>query len=96
MAYNLEVKQEARKEIFDSFFYYTLKVNFEIAQRFIDEVDEILLYIEAYPEHFQVKHKKYREAVLKLFPYVFIYEIIGNSVIVYSLFPTKDNPDKKP
>jgi len=96
MVYKLEVKEEARKKIFDSFFYYTQKVNIEVAQRFIEEVESVLSYIETFPEHFQVKYKKSREAVFKVFPYVFIYEIIGNTVVVYMLFPTKDDPNKKP
>jgi len=67
-----------------------------LANRFIDEVDEIVNYIHKYPKHFQVKNKNYREAIFKVFLYVMIHEVIEASVIIYALFQTKDDPFKKP
>lgn len=95
MVYELEIKEEAKEKILDVFFHYTQNIHLELAQRFIDEVDELLVYIHKHPEHFQIKYKQYREAIFKVFPYVFIYEIVGNIVVVYTLFPAKDDPNKK-
>jgi len=96
MGYKLDIWDDAKIEIFKGYKWYENK-RFELGQEFINEVEETLEYIEKYPKHYQIKYKnKYREAVLKRFPYLIIYEIIENIIIVYSVFPSKDNPNKKP
>lgn len=98
MAYKLRVRDDARDDIVNGYKWYEDKKE-NLGIRFIDEVETVMVYISKYPEHFQIKIKnKYREAILKIFPYVIIYEIIKkkNEVIVYSVFPTKDDPRKKP
>ncbi len=98
MAYKLRFRDDARDDIVNGYKWYEDKKE-GLGIRFIDEVEMEIDYISKYPEHFQIKTKnKYREAILKIFPYVIIYEIIKkkNEVIVYSVFPTKDDPQKKP
>ncbi|WP_203258198.1 type II toxin-antitoxin system RelE/ParE family toxin [Hyunsoonleella ulvae] len=95
MAYNLIVRDDALKDVFASYDWYEKK-QIGLGKRFYTEVQKILGYIKQYPHHYQVKFKNIREGVLKIFPYVIIYEILDNDIIVYSVFPTKDNPDKKP
>ncbi|MGB0880003.1 MAG: type II toxin-antitoxin system RelE/ParE family toxin [Polaribacter sp.] len=96
MGYKLDIWNDAKIEIFKGYTWYEDK-RVELGEEFINEVEEALEYIEKYPEHYQIKYRnKYREAVLKRFPYLIIYEIIENSVVVYSVFPSKDNPIKKP
>lgn len=95
MGYKLSVKEEAKQHIIDGFKWYEKKSN-GLGNRFVNEVKEILDYIEKYPHHYQVKNKNQREGVLKIFPHVIIYEIMENEVVVFAVFPTKDNPDKKP
>ncbi|WP_257984540.1 hypothetical protein [Psychroflexus sp. MES1-P1E] len=47
------------------------------------------------PKHFPQKRKPYREAFIKCFPFLLIYEITKGKVIVYSVFNTWQNPEKK-
>ncbi len=94
MAYKLELKQEARKDIITGFFWYEEKQK-GLGSRFVDEVEQTVDYLEENPYHFQKRRKTYREAVLKRFSYVIVYEIFGNEVIGYSVFPCKANPEKK-
>ena len=96
MDYKLEVKEEARGKILAGFFYYTKEVNLDLAQRFIAETEQVLEYIHKNPENFQIKYKNFREAVFKIFPYVLIYEIIEEIVVVYTLFLTSHDPKRKP
>ena len=96
MVYSLKIWDDARVEIIKGYNWYESK-KITLGEKFIYEVEEMLKYLEKYPEHYQIKHKnKYREAVLKKFPYIILYEIIGNTVIVYAVFPSKNNPNKKP
>lgn len=96
MVYKLEIWNKAKIEIIEGYTWYESKKN-NLGQEFIEEVEEMFDYIKKYPEHYQIKYReKYREAVLKRFPYLVIYEIINHSIIVYSVFPSKDNPTKKP
>jgi len=95
MVHKLSVREEAREKIFESFFWYEKKKE-GLGTRFIVEMDAMLDYIKHYPHHFQIKYKNFREAILRAFPYIVVYRIIENEIIVYTVFPTKDNPDKKP
>jgi mRNA-degrading endonuclease RelE of RelBE toxin-antitoxin system len=96
MAYKLQITNKAKQDIIDGFYWYETKSN-GLGGRFVEEVEKSLNYIHRYPLHFQIKYKNiFREAVLKIFPYVVIYEIIEKTVVVYSVFPTPMNPEKKP
>ena len=95
MDYKLSLREEAKRHITKGFVYYEEK-SIGLGTRFVNEVEEILDYIEKYPRHYQIKYKNYREGILKVFPFVIIYEIFDREIIVYAVFPTKDNPNKKP
>ncbi|WP_346882367.1 type II toxin-antitoxin system RelE/ParE family toxin [uncultured Algibacter sp.] len=95
MDYKLNVWNEVKINIIDGFKRYEDK-RIGLGGEFVNEVEDMLNYIQKYPEHFQIKHRnRYREAVLKRFPYIIIYEIIDNIVVVFEVFPTKDDPDNK-
>lgn len=95
MSYNLIIKEEAKEDIDDTFFWYN-RINTKLGQRFIDEVEDVIFHIKNYPLHFQVVEHNFRQRILQSFPYLVIYKVIGNEVIVYALFPAKDNPKKRP
>lgn len=52
--------------------------------------------VQKYPEHYQIKRNPYREAFIKDFPYLIIFEIQERKVIVYAVFNTWRNPSYKP
>lgn len=96
MVYKLDIWNKAKIEIIEGYSWYESK-KFNLGIEFIEEVEEMFNYINKYPEHYQIKYRgRYREAVLKRFPYLIIYEIIQQTIVVYSVFPSKDNPNKKP
>lgn len=96
MVYKLDILNQAKLEIIDVFNWYENK-KLGLGGEFIQEIESTLYYIENNPEHYQIKYRnKYREAVLKRFPYLIIYEIMEKTVVVFSVFPSKNNPSKKP
>lgn len=94
MKYTLEVKNEANLEIVQAYRYYEDKRT-GLGEEFLDHLGVYFDRIIANPEHFPQKRKPYREAFIKRFPFLVIYEILREKIIIYSVFNTWKNPDKK-
>ena len=94
MKFELVIKEEAQLEIIEAFLYYEdQKVG--LGEFFLDHLDSYFNWIKHYPFHFSVKRKPFREAVVKRFPYIIIFEVLENEVIVYSVFNTWQDPLRK-
>lgn len=94
MSYILVVKDEANLEIIKAYLYYEEKRT-GLGEEFLEHLDTYFDRIIADPRHFPQKRKPYREAFIIRFPFLVIYEITKGLVIVYSVFNTWQNPDKK-
>ncbi|CAH8282731.1 ParE-like toxin of type II ParDE toxin-antitoxin system [Mariniflexile fucanivorans] len=94
MAFNLEIKEEATIEIIEAYLYYESK-HLGLGEKFLEHLDTYFLRIQANPNHFPKKRKPYREAFIKRFPFVIIYEVEKHNIIVYAVFNTWQNPVKK-
>lgn len=94
MIYLLDVKDEANIEIIEAYLYYEEKRR-RLGEEFLEHLDTYFDRITANPKHFPQKRKPYREAFLKRFPFLVIYEIAKDKVIVYSVFNTWQNPERK-
>lgn len=95
MEYQLEIKEEAALDIKEAYFYYE-ENKLGLGERFLDTLENYLQRVKQYPEHYQIKRSPFREAFIKDFPYVIIYEIEEEKVVVYAVFCTHKNPNKKP
>ncbi len=94
MNYILEVKEGASLEISEAYRYYEdLKIG--LGEDFIEHLEEYFSRILEFPEHFPQKYKPYREAFVRRFPYLIIYEIEVEKIIIYSVFNTYQNPNKR-
>ncbi|NDV14577.1 type II toxin-antitoxin system RelE/ParE family toxin [Muricauda sp. TY007] len=94
MTYILEVKDEANLEIIEAYLYYEEKRR-GLGEEFLEHLDSYFDRITTNPKHFPQKRKPYREAFIKRFPFLIVYEVIKNKVIVYSVFNTWQNPEKR-
>lgn len=92
--YSLEIKEDARLEITDAFHYYESK-RIGLGDLFLNHLENYFERIIESPEHFPEKRKPYREAYLKRFPFLVIYTIEETKIIIYAVFNTSRNPDKK-
>jgi len=95
MEYQLEIKEEASLDIKQAYDYYE-ENKLGLGERFMDTLENYLERVKQYPAHYQIKRNPFREAFIKDFPYVIIYEIEEEKVIVYAVFCTHKNPKKKP
>ena len=92
--YNLIVKEEADREVIDAFHWYEDKSK-GLGERFLEALDECYDSIDVNPATYQKVYKEHRQAVVKVFPYVVIYELSGNDIIVYAVFNTHRDPKDK-
>ncbi len=95
MIYDLIIKEEASLEIVAAYLYYESK-SVGLGDKFEIQLGIYLDRICQYPLHYEVKRKPYREAFIKKFPFIIIYEILENTIVVYSVFNTNRSPSKKP
>ena len=91
--YVLIIKEEARFEIVDAYNWYESKQK-DLGERFVDELDEYFNRICLTPEIFPRKYNEMRMVVMKNFPFVIIFEIEEDNVVVYAVFNTFQDPDK--
>lgn len=94
MNYILEIKEEAVLDIQNAFDYYE-ENKIGLGERFLDTLQIYIKRIQKYPLQYQIKRKPYREAFIKKFPYLIIYELFEDKVIVYAVFNTFLDPKIK-
>jgi len=62
---------------------------------FLAELSRCYSKLEKNPLHYQKLKNNYRHLVLDKFPYVLVFEIIGDEVIIFAVFHTARNPKLK-
>jgi len=90
--YALTFLKEAEYDIQDAFDHYQLELE-GLGHRFLTAVENQVDFVAQYPLAFPVKYKSYRQArVSKTFPFVIIYAIQGNTVLIVSVLHTSRDP----
>ncbi len=93
MKYQVEIKESARKGAVDAFLYYEDQ-QIALGDRFLDKMELLLNDIVKHPKLYSEKHKQFRQALIKPFPYLIIFEIIQTTIVVYKVIYAKRNPNK--
>ena len=94
--YSVIFHPEAEKEYMESVVWY--EENLEgLGQKFVDYVENLIARIVTNPLLFHRKKGKLREAVVKKFPFVVVYEIAEKhqQIRIFSVYHTSRNPKKK-
>ena len=78
----------------EAYLYYE-KQRMGLGEEFLNLLASFFDRIKKNPEHFPLKRNPYREAFIRRFPFLIIYEIMENKVIVYAVFNTWQDPNKK-
>lgn len=91
MSYEIVLQSEAIWDLQDAFEWYERKrkgLGFE----FIEEIESGYLKICNNPLHYPPINTQFRRIRINRFPYLVIYEIEGNSVIINSVRHVKRDP----
>lgn len=95
MDFKLFVVPEAEIEISEAIVYYESKQE-GLGSIFLQYLDGYLYTLVKGRVFFEIKRKPaFRELPLKKFPFIIIYEVVRNTIIVYSVFNTHQDPNKK-
>jgi len=91
---NIKFSPRSKIELIDAWEWYESRQK-GLVDRFISVVEKKLLTIVKYPKRFPVRFEGFRETLINNFPYVIIYFIDGNSIIISSIFNSSRNPKRK-
>jgi hypothetical protein len=95
MASELIIEPEAQNEIEEAIDWYETQ-QIGLGLEFLNYLDGYFQTLKNQKALFEIKRKPvFRELPLKRFPYIIIYEVIPNQIIVYSVFHTFQDPVKK-
>ncbi|WP_407934956.1 type II toxin-antitoxin system RelE/ParE family toxin [Flavobacterium arundinis] len=95
MGFKEIISRAAQIHIDEAFYYYELQQP-GLGSRFFIEFKNATKYILLDPYLFRLKSNNLRELKLSVFPYIIIYEIIEETVLIAAVFHTSQNPRKKP
>jgi len=90
MAYNIAIQEEAVVEIREAFDWYEEKRD-GLGYEFLEELEVCYEKITFHPERYLFFNSFYRRIKLNRFPYLIIYEVTGDDIIINSIFHIKRN-----
>ncbi len=98
MSYLLVIKEEAHQDTVVAYQYYEQQQP-GLGERFLEALNAAYQSITQHPANYgyitEDPLKIFRDIRLKKFPYVVVYEMINDTVIVFAVFHLHRNPDNK-
>jgi plasmid stabilization system protein ParE len=94
MSYNIELRPLATMEIIEGYDWYELQRE-GLGQDFLNELENFYESLQRNPHVYSYYDEPIRQGKLKRFPYVVVYEIFDATIVIYSVFMTNQDPDKK-
>jgi mRNA-degrading endonuclease RelE of RelBE toxin-antitoxin system len=93
LAYNLIVTEIAELHALEAAIYYEEQLR-DLSERFLSELEDIYKKIAEHPEYYSYVSLQdvYRDISLDKFPFVVIYQVHDNDVIIVDVFNTNRNP----
>ena len=92
--HQLILKPAAIKMAKDAYDWYEDQQT-DLGELFLASLNDCFKRVQIQPKaNIKIK-KNYRQARVRKFPYVVVYEIIKNDIIVYSVFHTSRDPKNK-
>ena len=75
---------------------YYLNISLKVYDAFFDCFVTAINSIVRYPLSYAVKYDEFREAPIANFPYLIIYKVEEDQIIVFDIFNTHQDPEWKP
>ncbi|MGW1454488.1 type II toxin-antitoxin system RelE/ParE family toxin [Salegentibacter sp. UBA1130] len=95
MDYKIRILPRASLEISDALKWYSSR-NLKAGKELLKEINLIYNLLRFDPYLFSEIKKGYRQVPLKKFPFLIIYRIFKDQILIQSVFNTHQNPTKKP
>lgn len=84
----------AEKDILDAEDHFAT-ISEHLSDRFINELDRTVQIIVQHSGGFQKIVGEFRQAPLDVFPFVIVYQIIKDAIVIFRLFHTRQDPQLK-
>jgi len=94
MQYKIEIRPLAVLEIIDAVDWYDEQRE-GLGTEFLNELDRFYETLYENPFIYSFYDEPIRQGKVSRFPYTVVYEIFESSVVIYSVFMFRQNPDKK-
>lgn len=92
--FTIIIKEQAKVNLENAAIYYNEQRD-GLGYDFLEAVETALHDISLNPFGYQIKYDVFRTKLIKPFPYLLIFELLNNEIIIYQCFGAKDNPAKK-
>jgi plasmid stabilization system protein ParE len=93
MAAELVIAPEAERDIAEAYAWYEARRS-GLGEEFLSSVDACIQAICRTPQMHATIHQHFRRGLVRRFPYAVFYEHDGDTVIVYCVVHTAQNPNK--
>lgn len=93
MSFRIEVRDLASIEFIDAYLWYEDQRD-GLGEEFHDAVQEQFAFLRERPEGFAKWRGQYRKIALHRFPYIIVFQVLKDVVVVYSVFHSSRNPGR--
>ncbi len=94
MNYTIRFRDDVFFEINDAYEWYEIQSK-GLGELFLKGLDKCFENIRMNPFLFEMKYLKFRQALTKKFPYLVIFEVDGDNIIIYHDMHSSRNPKLK-
>jgi plasmid stabilization system protein ParE len=94
MIFSIELTDEAREDMTLAVKWYDQQKE-NLGDLFINHLNIAFEKIRNNPDAYKKIYRQVRQAAMQKFPYVILYKVTRNIVMVYAVFHTKRNPKTK-
>ncbi len=91
--FGIEISDEAEIDFDKSYQYYYSKESPKVANSFYKQINLSLEILKQHPASFPLAYKNVRKYVVKKFPFVIYYQLVGSAIRVIAIFHTSRNPE---
>lgn len=94
MLYKIEVRSLATIEIIEAYDWYEAQKE-GLGTEFLEELEAFYQSLVRNPKAYSYYKKPVRQGKIARFPYVVVFEVFELTIVVYSVFMSRQDPDKK-
>jgi plasmid stabilization system protein ParE len=96
MTYKIVITEQAREDTQSAYDYYEDQRK-NLGEEFLEELVNRYGDLEDHPEHYGFIDNRgiIRDVKIDRFPYVIVFEIVNDKVVVYAVFNTYRHPKRK-